>query len=222
MKKIDTTPFVVALEQKQNELLLFVKQQTDNIDYPSQKELASLPISSNKTSPVPQYCIAGGAAALIIGLFAKSSIIPIAGGLAILGGIYLGAKQKNNVSAPQTPLINYDDLANRIYKNIEKTFSYVAEEWDSFLGKKKDELKLAIAASDLDNDNKQAMIERVMERTVIDFSMTKVLTELTKIAHEENVAAFKSYIQDFVRSFSEEIKKQGARQKEIYSLSLQE
>lgn len=217
MSKIDTTPFVTALEQKQEELLQFVKQQIDNINYPSQEQVVQ-PISSMEILPISKCCIIGGATALIIGLLPKSGIIPILGGLAILGGIYLERVQKNNASVPQPSSINYDDLANKIYKNIEKTNSYVAGEWDSFLGKKKDELKRMISTSDLDDEAKEAMIEKVMERTVIDFSMMTVLTDLNKIVREKNVEAFKSYVQDFVRSYSEEIKKNATRQKEIYSL----
>lgn len=216
MKKIDTTPFIVALEQKQNELLMFVKQQTDKIDYPSQKELTPVSISSNETSPIPKYCIAGGAAALVIGLFAKSSIVPIAGGLCILGGVFWGMKQNSTTSISQVPEIDYNELANKIYKNIEKINTHVTGEWDSFLGKKKDELKRVISNSELDDDTKEIMIEKVMERTVIDFSMTTVLMDLTKLTHKKSVDAFKTYVQGFVRSYSEEINKNAARQKKIY------
>ena len=215
MIKADLTHYVEALTSKKNELQDYVKQQLDQINYPMPSKMSQQPQAS-RPSYLSMLSIGTGLVLLAIGVGIKTHVITIGGGVMAAAGLYTWNKSRNRGISPVPPSIDYTQLTNQLSNTLKSIHIFVSDEWSQFLNNQKDKLKRLIEMSDFDSETKSQLMQLATRRSVIQYSMMDVLTELNAVEKEQSIEAYKQYVVGFLVKYVHIIEEVCQEQKQRY------
>ena len=152
----------------------------------------------------------------VVGLTTKTHIATIGGGIVAIAGLY-GLSRNNKQTVASVENVDFTAFTLKVYQQMEDIHTYVFNEWNEFLGKLKDELKQQIQMSDLDAGKKNKAIDLALNRSVINFSMPDVLTDLSNIEKEHDIEKYKTYGTTFKQEYTDAIKSALSEQIERYN-----
>lgn len=203
----------LALKEEKDRLIVFFKDRMSTIVFPENNTIVGnkqdSPTATNEKTPL--YLLGGGALGLIVGLCVKATAISVLGGAACAVGAYMYFNNKNVAQGGDSGLkqenrdFDYSRMSNNIYKTLESAHSHISKEWDTFLSQQNNILVSAIRSSDLDEDKKSELIDKVITRSLIDFSMMDAFTELNSISKTKDVLALKRTTDSIVEKYVAEI-----------------
>lgn len=186
-------PFYKAIQDKQEELKQYVNKQIDAIIIPEQSAVKQekQPV---KTSNVPGGCIVAGIIAAATGIAIGKTVLTV-GGIAVIvvgGLLFLNKKGNNKMPAPDS--IDYDSISNELFQTLKNINKHVSDSWYEYTGKQKELLKNQISTSDIEVDKRQDMLEKSLKRSVVDVSMTQILSELSGLSRQKNSREYCQYL----------------------------
>ena len=203
------------LTSKANNLTLYLSTQLQQINYPQQEDKVNDNTKASGTTL--QKCSIGvGALLFVVGLTTKTHIATIGGGIVAIAGLY-GLSRNNKQTVASVENVDFTAFTLKVYQQMEDIHTYVFNEWNEFLGKLKDELKQQIQMSDLDAGKKNKAIDLALNRSVINFSMPDVLTDLSNIEKEHDIEKYKTYGTTFKQKYTDAIKSALSEQIERYN-----
>lgn len=112
---------------------------------------------------------------------------------------------------------NYAMITSSTYERLRTIVNKVAEEWNRFLLSQRDAIKNEVNNSNLDVDKKNKIFDMIVNRSVIEFSMINVLSDLNKIESKRSVDAYKSYCADFASKYIDALKTAFKEQQQRYA-----
>ena len=203
------------LTSKANNLTLYLSTQLQQINYPQQEDKVNDNTKASGTT-LQKCCIGVGALLFVVGLTTKTHIATIGGGIVAIAGLY-GLSRNNKQTVASVENVDFTAFTLKVYQQMEDIHTYVFNEWNEFLGKLKDELKQQIQMSDLDAGKKNKAIDLALNRSVINFSMPDVLTDLSNIEKEHDIEKYKTYGTTFKQKYTDAIKSALSEQIERYN-----
>lgn len=213
-----------ALQEEKEHLIAFLKERMSTIVFPEDQTLAEAKQGSATimNEKLPIYLLGGGALGLIVGLCAKITAIWVFGGVAGAIGAYLLLSKKNDVGEVNSrkqdgQVFDFSKISNTIYKSLEGAHSHIAKEWDSYLVQQNAYLSSVIRSSDLSEEEKIRMIDKVTKRSIIEFSMMDAFTELNSVSKTKNVSAIKRTLDLIVEKYIIEIGRACDKQLSVYA-----
>lgn len=219
MNREDLSHYLEALASKKEELVNYAETQIKQISYPTPPSVTT---SQQPSSPYLSYIGLGiGIVLLAIGIGTKTNAIAVGGGVVTAAGIYGVSRKRNTESQPQAPAINYFRITEKIGYQIQKIHAYVSDSWYDFLGGQQKSLKNLIETSGFDAESKNKMIELCINRSLIQYSMMDVLSDLNRIEKEQNIEAYKQYVAGFVEKYRKAIEEAYLEQKRRYEAIIQ-
>ncbi len=215
MTKEDLNRFTETLTSKKNELTSYVESRIVQIDYP-----ATPSVPAQQSTPSPSHLsyigVGIGIALLAIGIGTKIPAITVGGGIATAAGLYAVSKKRNAETQHSTPNINYYRISEKISYQIQSIHTYVSDNWDDFLKEQQNSMKHLIETSRINSETKNKMIELSLNRSIIQYSMMDVLSDLSKIEKKQSIEAYKQYSSDFLENYQKSIEKAYWEQKQRY------
>lgn len=215
MKGILIKPFYKAIQDKQEELKQYVNNQIDTIIIPEQTagKQEDQPV---KTSHVPGGFIVAGIIAAATGIAIGKTVLTVGGVVVIVAGglLFLNKKGKNKMPAPDS--IDYDSISNELFQTLKNINKHVSDSWYEYTGKQKELLKNQISTSDIEADKRQEMLEKSLKRSVVDVSMTQILSELTRLSGKKDSREYRQYLVTIKSSLDSAIDQAYNEQVKIY------
>lgn len=209
-------PYYKAIQEEKEKLIGNVNQQINAITIP-EKTNEKPTEASVKTSPIPAYCLGAGILILAAGLIIGKTVLTVGGGLiAVGGGTSLLYNKRRALPEPEPDSVDYQSISNSIFQILKKLNKQISDEWYECTGKQKDLLKNNIANLNIEADKRQKMLERSLKRSVIDISMTQILSELNTLANHKNVAEYRQYLATLKTRFTSAVEKALEEQTTIY------
>lgn len=216
MNKESLNKYQEELSSKTNELIAYLSNEIGKISVSQQNDV----VISSTPSPVSTFYRCGfgiGALLLAVGLATKTHIATVGGGIVTVVSLYGTIKKQGKSSSKTTENIDFANLTLEVYKKLEEIHSYISKKWDEYLGELKDKLKKEILFSNLHDTVKNNMIELVLNRSIIMFSMSNALTELSTIEKARDVKKYKEYcLEGFKKKYETAIKQAYKEQSERY------
>lgn len=207
-------PYYKAIQEEQESLIRTLNEQMNAITIPEDatEKPAELPV---KRSPIPASCLGAGILILAVGVVIGKTILTIGGTIITIGGgACLLSNRKKTLPEPVT--VDYQSTSNRIFQILKQLNKQISDEWYEFVGKQKDKLKDQIVNLDIEADKRQAMLERSLKRSVIDISMTQILSELNTLALHKNMTEYRQYLETLRMRFTSAVQKALEEQTDIY------
>lgn len=219
MTKEDLKQYVETLTSMKNELQGYVEQRLCQITY----TVSTLTTQKSKTNPpyLNFMSVGVGLALLAIGVGTKTHAVTIGGGVVTAAGLYTLIKNSNKIYNEATPSTDYSQLTKRIYDEIKTIHVFVSDGWEHFLSEQKDRLKQQIASSRFDAELKDKLIAQAIRRSVIQYSMMKVLADLSTVERKQDIATYKQYVTTFLAKYKQTIDEAYSEQKQRYETMAQ-
>lgn len=208
-------PFYKAILEKQEELIRYIDQHVNVRIIPEQtvEEPKEIPV---KDSPITVPCLIGGILVTAAGLIIGKTVLTVGGAIIIVvgGGAYLLNNRKR--TSPEPEPIDYQNISNSLFQILRKVNKQISDEWYEFAGNQKNLLKSQIVSLNIDADRRQKMLEGALERSVIDISMTQILSELNTLANHKDIEEYRQYLTSVKERFTSAISKAYEEQRDIY------
>lgn len=207
--------YFMALDAKQKQLAIYVDRQISTIGLPERIDAPTQPkASGNYSLPI---AIAGGGI-LIAGLVFDKTLVSVVGGLALVGGAcakMLQVRSEKQTVLPAEP--KYYLLTKKVYDTASAIQQHLFDEWNELLSANKSKLKAEINGTKLDEQQKNATIQVILNTSVIDIPMMTVSSELSAVEKQKSIDAYRQYLQTFKSRCLAAIDKAVAEQKTIYA-----
>lgn len=154
-----------------------------------------------------------GIIALVAGLLLDISGIWIAGCAAIMSGVYLYIKGRQQLRADA-----FNILANSIVAAMDKVAAKVSGEWTSFIKTQNETIRKDIIDSSADADTKLANVNAVAESVAwYEIDAEAVTADIRKACASEKIALIKDSIPQVQQALSESLKLASKAQSDIYA-----
>ncbi len=203
MNKPDLESYEIVLQAIRQELMSYISDNVSKIELRQQLPDVVAPVKNN--SLVYPCCIGIGALLLIIGAATKTNLVTI-GGL-VVAGVGIFGMTRRKVAPATDEKINYSALTNSVYGKLEDIHKKVTRSWDNKLIEQKDKLKNELLASDLTPEQKDKAMNYAVSRSIIQFSMMDVLSELNRIERMQDVEKYCQYKTEFIKKYHNAIDK---------------
>ena len=213
MNKEDLARYTEALTLKKNELTTYVENRIKQIDYPT---VPSTPAQQPAPSRSSYLGVGIGVILLAIGIGTKTPVITVGGGVVTAAGLFAVNKKRNAKAQQPAPDINYYRISEKVSNQIQSIHTHVSDSWNAFLGEQQNSLKQLIETSGFDADTKNKMIELTLNRSIIQYSMTDVLSDLNKVEKQKSIEDYKQYSNEFLGRYKKIIEEAYKEQKQRY------
>ena len=100
---------------------------------------------------------------------------------------------------------DYNILSEHVNRSLSRLNSYLSDSWNTFVSSANGELKDAIMQLDVDAEEKDRLLKKVINTTVLNFQMTTLDEKLKQAVSAGNTDAFRSVITDFEKECTKTI-----------------
>lgn len=219
MKKEDINKFLDALSLKKDEFKRYVDEQVKNIHYPEDQLPVERVDKTNSSPNIGYLSLGGGLLLTAVGLFknpgAAANILTVGGVLMTIASIYSIKKQKDQkpTTPQQTPSLDLYVVTEKINNTVKSIHTHVSDGWSDFLSGNQKQLASLIEKSELEVEKRNKLIEQAYKKTVIQYSMLDVLSDLSNIEREKNIDLYKNYVNSFCKKYKDVIESAYIEQK---------
>lgn len=201
MRKEDIAKITDALALKKEELLRYTDSQVKNIRYPETPSPVVACSKSESSSNVGYLGLGGGLVLTAIGLIKGSGMLTVGGVVIAVASFYSLRKQKGQKPVTQSPSFDYYVVTEKLNNAIKAIHNYVSDGWNEFLVSQQKDLLALIENSQLEVEKKNKLIEPAYRKTFIQYSMLDVLSDLSNIEKQKDIALYKQYVADFCKKY---------------------
>lgn len=208
---ININQYTSCIDQQQQQLLAMLHDGVASIVLPSSQKSDEITVRPQPSNGNANKALIAGGAAIVGGLFISAPLkwILIAGGAAaVLYGAYTNSQGSSQrlISANTNNEVDYLALASKVNRNLSKVNSSIINAWDDFVGEQKDKLKNEILASDADTDTKDRMLNAATSTSIVELSLSSFSVRINAASKTGNIDSFRSILADYEKEMTNAIR----------------